>query len=139
MSEAGNAWAFSFPGGGGPHNGVYLTPDGGVSLCTGASEIRQSIMMILSTIPGERVMRPEYGCELDKVLFLPNDLSTAGLVKHYITKALSRWETRVTITDIDVTADRELGERMTVRIAYEIKESKVADEVGFGVDLMGKE
>ena len=59
--------------------GLRLTPAGGVKMLEGDAAIRQSIVVLLSTMPGERVMRPEYGCPLHRLMFAPNDATTAGL------------------------------------------------------------
>jgi len=46
---------------------------------------------------GERVLRPEYGCDLHRLVFSPNDATTAGLAVHYVRAALLRWEPRIEI------------------------------------------
>jgi hypothetical protein len=49
--------------------------------------VRQSILLLLTTVPGERVMRPDYGCDLQKLVFSPNDATTHGLAIHYVRRA----------------------------------------------------
>lgn len=72
--------------------GLNISEMGTLQMVDGSNAIRQSILMILSTVPGERIMRPDYGCELYKLTFSPNDETTAGLAIHYIKKAITKWE-----------------------------------------------
>ena len=62
--------------------------------------VRESILIILGTAPGEWVMRPT-GCDIHELLFAPNNVNTAGLAAHYVVEALEKWEPRIE----DVTAD----------------------------------
>jgi phage baseplate assembly protein W len=84
--------------------GVALTPAGRVAMVSGDDAIRQSIILLLTTIPGERVMRPDYGCPLHRLLFAPNDATTAGLAIHYVRQALVRFEPRIDIVSLDAQA-----------------------------------
>ena len=82
--------------------GLQLAPDGGIQMVEGNAAIRQAILLLLSTIPGERVMRPDYGCELYRLIYAPNDDTTAGLAIHYVRRALERWEPRIEIVELEV-------------------------------------
>jgi uncharacterized protein len=82
-------------------SGPVTALTGGIGLVTGEEAIRQSIMILLSTIPGERVMRPEYGCPLHRVVLSPNDATTAGLAIHYVRQALTLFEPRIDIVHLD--------------------------------------
>ena len=69
--------------------GSALTAAGGLAMVHGDEAIRQAIMLLLvSTVPGERLMRPDYGSHLHRLLFAPNDQTTAGLAIHYVRQAL---------------------------------------------------
>ena len=57
-------------------------------------KIRQSIWIILSTAPGERVMRPDFGCGIHDLVFQPNTAALRGLVQVKVREALVRWEPR---------------------------------------------
>src|SRR5687767_9540813 len=81
-------------------SGLSLSPTGGVAMVDGHAAIRQSVLLLLSTIPGERVMRPRYGCELNRLIFQPNDATTAGLAVHYVRRAIERFEPRVEIVGL---------------------------------------
>ncbi len=84
--------------------GPLLTPAGGVAMIADDAAVRQSIILLLTTIPGERVMRPDYGCPLHRLMFAPNDATTAGLAIHYIRQALERWERRIDVLRLDAGA-----------------------------------
>ena len=63
-------------------SGLQFLPNCGRAMVDGASAVRQSLMLLLSTQPGERIMRPEFGCDLYRLVFEPNDETTAGLAIH---------------------------------------------------------
>src|ERR1017187_1926252 len=69
--------------------------------------MRQALLLLLSTRPGERVMRPDYGCPLKGLGFEPNDDTTAGMAIGYIRRAIERWEPRVRIVRLDARRAEE--------------------------------
>ena len=75
---------------------------GRIAVATYADEIEQAMHIILSTAPGERVMRPEFGCRIHELLFAPINVSTMTAASHYVREALARWEPRVEIQDVTV-------------------------------------
>lgn len=83
--------------------------------------IRESIMIILGTGRGERVMRPDFGCGLNELVFSPVDSSTATLVSFYVKDALQRWEPRIDVLGIGVSPDAESTNRLVISIDYRIK------------------
>ena len=74
---------------------LQVDPRGGIALATGTHDIEQAIRIILMTAPGERVMRPEFGCRIHELVFAPHDASTESLAAYYVQVALERWEPRV--------------------------------------------
>lgn len=81
--------------------GLQANPSGGIDTVNDDAAIRQSLLLLLSTRPGERVMRPTYGCDLDRLVFSPNDDTTAGLGMHLVQQAVSRWEPRIEVLRVD--------------------------------------
>lgn len=81
-----------------------LRPDarGRMPYCDGADLIQQSILLILLTRPGERPLRPRFGCGLDRYLMQPNNVTTRALIQQDIERALSRWEPRVDLGEVRV-------------------------------------
>lgn len=95
-----------------------LTPtDGQVPLLSGPEKIRQAILLILETEPGERIMRPEFGCGLRRFLMEPNNDATAARLRTTIEDALKRWEPRIELTEVGVAAGEDPAE-LLVTIRY---------------------
>ena len=146
-ADQSRSFAFGFGGPGGVGLGVVA---GGFRMVDGADAVRQAILLLLSTAPGERVMRPTYGCDLNKVVFLPNDDTTAGLAIHYVRQAVDRWEPRVEVVRVDAGRRRPRvgaagddrsgdpsGDRLYVALDYRLRRSGRADHVTMTVDLAG--
>lgn len=117
--------------------GLQISPRGGIEMVEGNSAIRQAILMLLFTIPGERVMRPDYGCELHRLIFSPNDDTTAGLAIHYIRKAIEQWEPRVDIVLLDAGRDTESPERLNIRLVYRVRATLHVEPLTIAVGLAG--
>ncbi len=91
----GRGWAFP----------MGVAPTGGVAMASQDVEIEQAIRLILGTAPGERPMRPEFGCGIHDYVFAPGDGETAGRLAHEVRVALDRWEPRIDVTDVVVAYD----------------------------------
>lgn len=68
----------------------------------GPDKVRQSIWIILETEPGERIMRPTFGCGLRRYLMKPNTSATRALIKRDVERSLSSWEPRITVETVAV-------------------------------------
>jgi phage baseplate assembly protein W len=95
--------------------GQPLAPDAGGALpqVEGPEKVRQAIYTLLDTDPGERVMRPDFGCGLRRYLMHPNEPATRAAIQREIEAALARWEPRVRVVDVLVLPT---DERSTVLI-----------------------
>lgn len=132
--------AFRFGGAGFsvPHPaGLSTTPTGSLAMVAGDDAIRQALMMLLSTTPGERVMRPDYGSHLHRLAFAPNDLTTAGLAIHYVRQALRRWEPRVEIVHLDAAPDPDDTARLLISLTYRVRASLGTHALVYPLDLDG--
>jgi hypothetical protein len=100
------AWLFLMPRIDEPEEqaGLQLTAAGAIGMVEGDASIRQSLLLLLATVPGERVMRPSYGCDIQRLVFAGNDETTAGLAMHYVRRAVRRWEPRIEILGLDAGA-----------------------------------
>ena len=98
-----------------------IGPQGGLALTSVRSELNQSIHIILSTSPGQRVMRPTFGCRLHELVFAPNNSHTAAQARRYVEDALGMWEPRITVTQVDVGPDPEDTSRLLIHITYKVK------------------
>ena len=69
----------------------------------GPAKVRQSIMIILETEPGERIMRSDFGCGLRRYLMKPNTSATRALIRRDVERALTNWEPRIQLEQVEVT------------------------------------
>ena len=69
----------------------------------GPAKVRQSIIIILETEPGERIMRPDFGCGLRRYLMKPNTTETHALIQRDVERALSDWEPRIELESVEVS------------------------------------
>ncbi len=97
---------------------------GSVALVRGSHEIAESIRLILSTTPGERPMRPTFGCGINNYVFAPADSSTAGLIAHEVRRALDFWEPRIIVDDVKINFDRAEWGELYIDIYYTIHATK---------------
>jgi phage baseplate assembly protein W len=79
--------------------------------------------IILATQYGERVMRPEFGCNLSRLAFAPNDTATANLARYYVSEGLTRWEPRIEVVGVDVVNDGP-GGRLVISVGYRLRATR---------------
>ena len=135
MSPRERAFRFLGAGFDAPVGGLATTATGGVAMVEGDESIRQAIILLLSTTPGERLMRPRYGSHLHRLVFAPNDDTTAGLAIHYVRQAIQRFEPRVEILDVDAGPDPLRPERLTIELRYRVRASLATGSLRYPVDL----
>lgn len=98
-----------------------VDPQGGIGLTNSRTELGQAILIILSTSPGQRVMRPTFGCRLQDLVFAPNNSHTAAQARRLVEEALGMWEPRINVTRVDVKPDLHETNCLLIDIAYEVK------------------
>jgi phage baseplate assembly protein W len=103
-----------------------------------AESVRQSILLLLSTVPGERVMRSQYGCDLFRLVFSPNDNTTAGLAIHYVRQAIQRWEPRIDIERLNAGRASSEPALLEIELAYRIRRTAQQDLLIYSVSLNGE-
>ncbi len=102
---------------------VLTDREGDVELSAGVTDIQESIRLILSTAKGERVMRPEFGCDIHDYAFTTIDRSTLTLVETSVRDALREWEPRIEVLSVDVsTAELDAG-RLLIEMSYRVRET----------------
>ena len=94
-----------------------------IAISEGEDSIKESIMIILGTSKGERVMRPDFGCNINELVFAPNDTSTATLLVFYIKEALMKWEPRIEVNAVNIAPDKDEGNKLLADIEYTVKTS----------------
>lgn len=83
-------------------------------------KVRQSILIILGTQHGERLMRPNFGANLKSLVFALNNKATANLAQFYVEEALRTWEPRIFLDEVIVKNDNQYG-RLLIEIRYRLK------------------
>ncbi|WP_333738005.1 GPW/gp25 family protein [Streptomyces sp. IBSBF 2806] len=94
----------------------------------GPRKIQESILLILGTQYGERVMRPDFGCNLKRLMFAPNNEATANLARYYVEEGLTRCEPRIELLDVTVTNDRARP-ALVIDVSYRIRATATADRL----------
>lgn len=94
---------------------------GDITIIAGEEDIRQSLEIILSTRPLERILAPEFGCNMDRLLFEPANLSLFTLMEDTINSALYTYEPRIKINDIQLRKDRVSEGVILIEIDYTVR------------------
>ena len=102
---------------------MRVGPTGGIALVTNDEEIAESMRLILGTSPGERPMRPDFGCPIHDHVFAPADSATIGMIAFEVRNSLARWEPRIDVFDVDVTQDESQPTLLYIDITYAIRET----------------
>ncbi len=118
---------------------LQVDPRGGIALATGTHDIEQAIRIILMTAPGERVMRPEFGCRIHELVFAPHDAATESLAAYYVQIALERWEPRIEVREVEVITDPARDGVLLVEIKYLVKDTHDERSIVYPFYLSGEE
>jgi phage baseplate assembly protein W len=136
------AWRFTDPDYVQPGKapGLSVSNRGGVEMVESDASVRQAILMLLGTRPGERVMRPHYGCNLHRLVFSPNDDSTAGLAIHYVRQSLERWEPRVEVLRLDAVRPENGASpgALEIYLEYRVRATLQTERLAYAFDLTGE-
>jgi phage baseplate assembly protein W len=111
QSFLGTGW--SFPPG-------FSRADNSVTMVSDIADIEDSIRIILSTTPGERIMQPKFGCDLKRLAFEKIDSTLIASLEHLIYHALLEFEPRVTFISIEVPERDDLDGMLPIRINFKV-------------------
>jgi uncharacterized protein len=112
-------------------------PTGGVAQSFGQLKVEESLRIILGTAHGERVMRPEFGCNLRALAFAPANDATANLAKHYVEEGIARWEPRVEVVDVKVTPGDPTG-ALVIEVNYRLRATQEPGTLVYPLYLTGR-
>lgn len=115
--------------------GLQVSNAGSIQMVDKDNSVRQAILLILSTATGERVMRPEYGCDLDQLVFMHNDETTLGHAIYLVRKALERWEPRIEIENLDAEFSKSEPSRMHILLDYRVRSTSSVDSLMVPINL----
>ena len=100
---------------------LELDETGSIALVSGGEAIVRSMTVVLSTAPGERVMRPQFGCAIWDLLFDPINGNTLGLMAESVRLALGQWEPRIEVENVIATPDPGDHSLVLIDVAYRIR------------------
>ena len=112
----GRGWAFP----------LRVGPTGGIGMVEREREIEEAIRLVLGTAPGERPMRPEFGCGIHDHVFESVDAYLVGRIEQEVRIALDRWEPRIEVLTVEMSMERTtqggvLDEVVVIDIQYKLR------------------
>ncbi|MFF8602233.1 GPW/gp25 family protein [Streptomyces sp. NPDC015232] len=113
MSEhfVGAGWAFPLRTG----------PGGAIALVRRGREIEESMRLVLATAPGERPMRPEFGCAVHELVFAPVNDATMGRIRYEVMSSLDRWEPRIEVEEVTVAPAPGEPTTLHIDVRYRVR------------------
>lgn len=104
---------------------------GSITLVTDEREIEESIRIVLATAHGERAMRPDFGCRIHDYVFAPVTAGTAGMLEFEVRESLERWETRITVDNVEVSYDNDDRAVVYIDIRYRVNDTNSSRNLVF--------
>lgn len=111
----------SFLGSGWSFPPRFMESTDGLELSHNNQDIAESIFILLSTTPGERVMNPKYGCDLQSMVFSSMSTSNKTIIEDMINTAILYFEPRVRVVAITINSPDQLNGKLEINITYDIK------------------
>jgi len=102
-----------------------------IEMVTDEEDIQQSLNLLLSTTPGERIMKPEYGCDLQSMVFAQLDSHTEQEIISMITDAILMFEPRITLEEVEVDSSDMLDGKLFIKIDYTIRKINIRTNIVF--------
>lgn len=99
--------------------------------------VREAIRVILSTRPGEQLMRPDFGAGLDRLLHEPNTLATRRSIRDLVQDSLARWERRIVLDRVEVGEVADEPQHVRVDIAYRLARTGALQTMTLTMQLEG--
>jgi phage baseplate assembly protein W len=112
-------------------------PDGRIAWSQGEDNVRESICVILTTEPRQRLLLPDFGCGLGRFLFEPNTVATRQQIQDLISKALARWEPRISVEAVTVDPDPQNPAAAIATITYRLMTTQTRERVQLNVPVKG--
>ena len=101
--------------------------------------MEQNIRIILGTAPGERQMRPDFGCKVHDLVFRPNNRPTANMAEDFVRMAISKWEPRVGGLEVRANPDPYEANTLRIEIDYIITKTNTTRNMVYPFYLTGQE
>jgi Bacteriophage baseplate protein W len=100
---------------------IGLDASGAIADASEDNKVRQSIEIILRTAPGERVMRPDFGCQIHDLVFDTISGAMVGQVASVVASALATWEPRIDVLSVNPRQDTDDPTRLLIEIQYRLR------------------
>jgi phage baseplate assembly protein W len=100
---------------------LRITEGGGFGFSSGEQSVEEAIWILLGTAKGERQMLPRFGCGIHDLVFAPNNPAVRGNIQHLVKDALTQWEPRIDVLDVNVTSPSNEENTMLIRVDYRIR------------------
>ncbi len=111
--------------------------DEGVIMVQDLKDIRESLQILFSTQPGERLMRPDYGCDLQSSIF--ENISEALIAKlaTQIEDSILRDETRIELTSVEIKRDVKERNYLQIQVRYRLRGSETPYQLSGQLNMLG--
>ena len=96
---------------------------GHLALSEYEQDIKESIRIILATAPGERLMRPDFGCGIHDLVFATLSRATLGLFESRVREALLKWEARIEIINLEISTREAANGKLEIQLTYRVRET----------------
>jgi len=96
---------------------------GSIILVSEEEDIKESLYILLSTKPGERIMLPEYGCDLHKMVFESVDATLITQMQSLIKNAILNFEPRIILENIDIRQDDNTDGLLLINVSYKVRKT----------------
>ena len=110
---------------------ITFDENGGARLNGPDDDIRQSLTLLLSTRRGERLLRPEYGCDLMQFAFESVNYSLISRIRSEITQSIAQFEPRVENVSVSVDGDSGDAGALVILIEYRVRENAHEQSMSF--------
>jgi phage baseplate assembly protein W len=102
---------------------LQVTPTGAIATSSEEQKIEESILLVLSTAPGERLMLPDFGCGIHDLVFSPNNSSTVTTVVDLVRRSLTKYEPRIDVIDVTAETSTEQPNLLLIRVDYRVRDN----------------
>jgi phage baseplate assembly protein W len=109
--------------------------DGTLTWSSGDASVRESLLNLLLTRPGERLMRPQFGAGVTRFVHELNNETTRGLLAGEVSRAAQRGEPRIALDGVDTSPDPEEPTRVTLSVRYRRLGDGGADALDIALDF----
>jgi phage baseplate assembly protein W len=100
---------------------VIVDAKGKIEMSEYEEDIKEAIWIILSTAKGERVMRHDFGCGIYEFVFAPINTATIGMIEASVREALTLWEPRIELINVNVSAEKAEEGKLLISIDYRVR------------------